>query len=410
MALRNPRRPTIDWITENWLVFLIPVISAVVGWFTNVVAVKMMFHPVDFVGVKPFLGWQGIVPANAIALARTSTDLITTKLINLGQLFENFDADGFSVHMEEAIDEITDQIIAETAAKYAGPMWEGMDENARKAIRAMVRAEVKVVTVKILADMSESIEEILDLTGIVVDQAHRDRALIGQMFQRVGSEEFAFIKRSGAYFGGIFGAVQLGAWITYPAWWVLPVFGFFVGYVTNWVALKLIFEPAEPKKIGPFTIQGLFHKRQQIVAREFATMVSQDVINPDNMVIKMTTGETGDRLFAIIEKRIDELLDKYKTNPMVGSMVPAGEWDTIRAEVMTQIRGEIAKPDGFLHIFTSRAVDVYNELFDRMIALDSASFEGVLRPPFQKDEWKLILAGGVLGMGAGILQVLYLFG
>lgn len=399
----------IDWLTENWLVFLIPFISAVVGWFTNVVAVKMMFHPVDFVGVKP-IGWQGIVPANAIALARTSTDLITTKLINLGELFENFDADGFSTHMDEAIDEITDQIIAETAAKYAGPMWEQMDDGARSAIRAMVRAEVKVVTVKILADMSESIEEILDLTGIVVDQAHRDRALIGQMFQRVGSEEFAFIKRSGAYFGGLFGAVQLGAWLIYPAWWVLPVYGFFVGYVTNWVALKLIFEPAEPKKVGPITVQGLFHKRQQIVAREFATMVSQDVINPDNMVLKMTTGETGDRLFAIIEKRIDEMLDKYKANPMVGSMVPAGEWGTIRDEVMTQLRSEIAKPDGFLHIFTSQAVDVYNELFDRMIALDSASFESVLRPPFQKDEWKLILAGGVLGLGAGVLQVLYLFG
>lgn len=381
-----------------------------VGWFTNVVAVKMMFHPVDFIGIRPFLGWQGIIPANAISLARTSTDLITTKLINLGQLFENFDADGFSVHMDQAIDEIADQIIAETAAKYAGPMWDSMDENARSSIRAMVRAEVKVVTVKILADMSESIEEILDLTGIVVDQAHRDRALIGQMFQRVGSEEFAFIKRSGAYFGGIFGAVQLAAWLAFPAWWVLPAFGFAVGYVTNWVALKLIFEPAVPKKVGPFIVQGLFHKRQQIVAREFATMVSQDVINPDNMVIKMTTGATGDRLFAIIEKRIDEMLDKYKKNPMVGAMVPAGEWDTIRTEVMTQIRSEIAKPDGFLHIFTSQAVNVYNELFDRMVALDSQSFEGVLRPPFQKDEWKLILAGGMLGLAAGVLQVVYLFG
>ena len=73
----------IDLINENPLVLLIPLISGVVGWATNVVAVQMMFHPIEFVGVKPFLGWQGIIPGNAVSLARASTEIITTKLINL---------------------------------------------------------------------------------------------------------------------------------------------------------------------------------------------------------------------------------------------------------------------------------------------------------------------------------------
>jgi hypothetical protein len=33
-----------------------------------------------------------------------------------------------------------------------------------------------------------------------------------------------------------------------------------------------------------------------------------------------------------------------------------------------------------------------------------------LRPVFQKDEWKLVLAGGVIGTGIGALQVVLLFG
>jgi hypothetical protein len=44
-----------------------------------------------------------------------------------------------------------------------------------------------------------------------------------------------------------------------------------------------------------------------------------------------------------------------------------------------------------------------------MVNLDPESFEGVLRPAFQQDEWKLIVAGAVLGLGAGVLQVLYMF-
>jgi uncharacterized membrane protein YheB (UPF0754 family) len=394
----------------DWLVLLIPLISAFIGWGTNVVAVKMMFSPVDFVGVRPFFGWQGIVPANARNLAARSTELITDKLIDLKGLFAAFDAEEFSTHLDKAVDELTDQIIDETAGKYAAEMWENMAESARQPIRQMVRAEVKRVTVEILADMSENIEDILDIQDIVVDAVERDKALVGEMFQRVGDLEFRFIKRSGAYFGLLFGVFQLGAWLIDPAWWVLPAFGFFVGYATNWLALKLIFEPAEPRKIGPWTIQGLFHKRQQAVAQQYAEMVSSQIINPDNMTARMVEGKAGERLFAIIGDRLDEMLDRYRENPMAKMLVPGGDWDKIRTELFERVRDELPKPGGFLHTFTSRAVDVYGELLDRMTELDSVSFEGVLRPPFQQDEWKLILAGAALGLGAGVLQVVYLFG
>ncbi len=45
-----------------------------------------------------------------------------------------------------------------------------------------------------------------------------------------------------------------------------------------------------------------------------------------------------------------------------------------------------------------------------MKALDRVSYEGVLRPAFQQDEWKLIAAGAVLGTVAGVLQLVYIFG
>ena len=56
----------------------------------------------------------------------------------------------------------------------------------------------------------------------------------------------------------------------YDATWVLPVAGFAVGYFTNWVALKLIFEPAAPVNLGCYTLQGLFLKRQHEAAKIIA--------------------------------------------------------------------------------------------------------------------------------------------
>ena len=396
-------------IVTDPLVLLIPFIAAFIGWFTNVLAVRMMFYPVEFFGVRPWFGWQGIVPGHATEMAGLSTELITTKLINLRILFEGFDAKEFSGNLDKAIDEITEQVIEQVASRFGSEMWADLPEEMKDEVRKVFRTEVEAVTVAILADMRDSIEEIIDLKAVVLDAIERDKPWLGEMFQTVGVEEFKFIKRSGAYFGFIFGIVQLFAWLIHPAVWVLPGFGFFVGYVTNWLAIKLIFEPAQPKRIGPWMVQGLFHKRQQEVAREFAAMVDRDILNPDNLVGKMTEGAWGEKLFGIVERRVGELLERYRENPMVKGMVPEDEWGTIRTELFARVREELPKPGGFLYFFTTRAMDVYGELSGRMSELDPESFEGVLRPAFQQDEWKLILAGAVLGFGAGVLQLLYLF-
>lgn len=73
--------------------------------------------------------------------------------------------------------------------------------------------------------------------------------------QRVGAKEFKFIEHSGAYFGFMFGLVQMIIYLFYKANWVLPVAGFFVGYATNYLALYVIFKPILPKKVCCFTFQ-----------------------------------------------------------------------------------------------------------------------------------------------------------
>ena len=46
-----------------------------------------------------------------------------------------------------------------------------------------------------------------------------------------------------------------------------------------------------------------------------------------------------------------------------------------------------------------------DDLCERLQALRSEEFEGVLRPAYQQDEWKLIVTGALLGMAAGIGQL-----
>jgi len=398
-------------IQENWIVLLIPLISAIVGWFTNVVAIKMMFHPIEFFGIPPYLGWQGVIPANALRLAKVSNSLITEKLLSLRELFdETFNADSFTGKLGAVIDDVTEQIIDEVANKHAKAMWDNAGEFMQNKVRQQVRAEVVEVSHAIALDMADDIDSIMDIERTVLEAIERHKALMGEMFYEVGRQEFKFIERSGLYFGFLFGIVQMVVWVLYPAPWILPAAGFGVGYMTNWIAIKLVFAPREPVKVGPITVQGLFHKRQPEVAEAFGRIVATRVLNPDNIVRTVMEGDGAARMNEIVEHRVGELIAKYEAHPMAKLVIPEEQRAALRIEVLDRIKTEWPKPGGFFHTFAGESVDLHGELERRMKALDRESYEGVLRPAFQQDEWKLIAAGAVLGTAAGVLQLVYIFG
>ncbi|MEM6956841.1 MAG: DUF445 domain-containing protein, partial [Myxococcota bacterium] len=301
---------------------LIPFFSAFVGWFTNVLAVRMMFYPTEFIGVwKPFIGWQGLVPANARRLARMSTELILTKLLSLRELFGSFKGEEFADELDAVVDDTSEQILDEV--KKRQPMlWENAGEFMQNQVREGIREKVREVTIRIVDDFGDNIEDVLDLERVVIDAVVADKKLMSLMFLQVGEAEFKFIERSGIWFGFLFGVIQMFVWIRYPADWVLPLAGFFVGYATNWVALKLIFQPRNPTKVGPFVLHGLFHKRQKEVAGEFSKLTAGKVLNADNITSTITTGETAERIFSIVTGRIGELIDEYEKHPMVAMAVP----------------------------------------------------------------------------------------
>ena len=398
-------------IQDNWIVLLIPLISALVGWFTNVVAIKMMFHPVEFVGIPPYLGWQGVIPANALRLAKVSNTLITQKLLSLKQLFdETFSAESFAGKLGAVIDDVTEQVIDEVANKHAKPLWDNAGEFMQNKVREQVRAEVIEVSRTIAMDMADDIDKIMDIEKTVLEAMDRHKALMGEMFYEVGRKEFKFIERSGLYFGFLFGLFQMVIWVLYPIPWILPLAGFFVGYLTNWIAIKLVFAPREPVKIGPMTVQGLFHKRQNEVAEAFGRTVATRVLNADNIVSTVMESDGAAHMNAIVERRIGELISKYEAHPMAALVLPEEKRPALRAELLDRIQTEWPKPGGFFHTFAGESVDLRGELERRMKALDRESYEGVLRPAFQQDEWKLIAAGAVLGTVAGVLQLVYIFG
>jgi uncharacterized membrane protein YheB (UPF0754 family) len=393
-----------------YLLALIPVISGAIGYVTNVLAVRMMFYPMKFIGVKPYLGWQGIVPANAVGLAQRGLALITDRLLRIDEVLAEAEPDDFVKPVEAELEAQTRETVVRQAEERAGPMWGALGDSAKEQVLTTAWEEVRTVSVAVVQRIIGDASQILDLTRIVTRVVKKRPEIMVRMFLEIGHAEFGFIKNSGWWFGLLFGLVQLGVWVVFPAWWILPLFGFLVGYATNWVALKLVFEPREPRRFAGITFQGLFHRRQKEVAAEFARISTEDVFNDQNLFEELGTEEARARIMAIVESEADALLEKYKKHPMAAMLMTPALVDAVRAETLEAVSAELFREGGVLTGVTAQSQKIRDMLHTRMMQLDPDGFESVLRPAFQQDEWKLILAGAVLGGVAGTLQLIYLFG
>lgn len=405
---------------------LMPFISGLVGWGTNVIALKMTFYPLKFWGWEVFrlegqpaglFGWQGIVPAKARKMASDSVDLMTEKLFDVKEIFQRIEIDkasehlkvGFEATMERLIDDIADKYIMEKSTP-----WKRTEAAVKQQITDWAMTELPGFTGGFMGELVENLDDVYDLKDMCVTEMVDNPQLLVDVFTSVGAKELRFIERSGFYFGFIFGCVQTlffrFAGLPSPSIdYSLPALGAAVGYLTNWLALKLIFQPIEPIKImgGRFTLQGLFLKRQREASAKFASKMVASVLHSENIWHHMMTGPKSDGFETLLRKHADDFTGRMVgfTQPLVESYMGAENFVKMRAEIQDITVQEIVNIVEYMHDYTNQALDLETEIRTKMTALPSKEFERVLHPVFEEDEFKLILVGAFLGAAIGAIQM-----
>lgn len=364
----------------------IPVVAALVGYGTNWVGVKMIFYPIRFWGIPikrwpetplGLFGWQGIVPTKVKKMSQRLVDLITTRLLSVKEAFAGLDARHLAGLLEDPV-----LHAIEKDAPW-GEAWS-------MVVKPSLRSTLNTLTRRLQTD----IEQFLDLREVVSTAFARDKVLLGELFQQAGKRELKFLVDSGLSFGFFLGIIQMMLWIIMPTSWSLPLGGALVGYITNWVAIKLIFDPVEPTRVGPFVLQGLFEKRQAEVSDDFSEFLAQRVLNSPRLMEALVDGRHSDRFKAMIRETVPSAVPDSVTEAAVGAF-----------------RKLVHEPESHpVHKYVNEKLDLQDILAKRLKSLTSAEFENLLHPVFQEDELTLIIAGGVLGAAAGALQMFFGWG
>lgn len=394
----------------NWYMLSIPVVAGIIGWGTNILALKMTFYPYNFIGIrwkgKKIIGWQGIVPSKARVLASRSVDMITTKLIDVGEQFSKINPKIVAKEMEPRMLDLTRNIFEEALATEV-PMWKLLSEKQKDIIFKKAVKEIPKVTEEIMSEVREHITEIFNLKKMAVEQLVQNKPLMNRIFLEVGSKEFKFIEYSGFYFGFLFGVLQMLVWIPYREWWILPVGGLIVGYLTNWLALKLIFSPTEPRYFLGMKFQGLFIKRQVEVSKGYSKIIAENIMTMPKIFDAIFNGPSSDKLVRIIEKHVNESIDQTVGYGSVLLRLTSGSdsYERVKSIACQRLVEEIPEHIHLIFDYAKQALDIEHTLDEKMTSLSAEEFVGFLRPVFQEDELKLIIVGAILGLIAGFMQI-----
>lgn len=400
-------------MNDFWLYLSMPFVSAAVGYGTNWVCIKMMCYPINFWGIKPpYLGWQGVVPRRAPHIAGIQVDLMTTKLIKVEEIFRRLDPARIARELEPVMLGMIESITNDVMEVQAPKIWEAMPIRIKQKIYQRAKHDAPEIVAGMMSEIQHRITEVFDLKAMVMDAFIKDRSMLVKMFEEIGHKEFRFVENSGLWFGFIFGFFQMLAWMIYPEPWTLPLAGVIVGYVTNWLALNMIFSPKHPIKIGPFTLHGLFIKRQDEVAVDFGILIAREILNPQNIVNGILKGPSSDKLFTLIQRNVKRTMDEYAgyTKPFIALTLGTERYLEIKDLAVDRIMQRMPEALPLLHAYTEEAMDINTMLRTKMSGLTPEEFEGMLRPAFEEDEWQLIALGAVLGFFVGWIQLVVTFG
>lgn len=410
------------FIADKKGMLLIPVVAAFVGWFTNWLAVKMIFYPINFWGL-PFMqyvegslygfdilqplgliGWQGIVPAKAAQMSYTMVSMVTEKLVDVEQVFKLLVPTEIAALLIKEVPAMASAISSELIPGWA----QNLAESAVPSLPSATLNEVSGVISSYLAGfvqlLQARVDAVIDLKELVVTAMCTDRVVLVDLFRQCGARELDFLVNSGLFFGFLLGVIQMAVWAFYSNPWSITIGGTIVGLATNWLALKCIFEPVEPWFIGPFKIQGLFLQRQHEVSGTFSDYLTSKVLKSERIWDNMLHGAKGPEFNAMLEEYTKTFVLKECAER---GMSTDGMDVQLVEDVCRRVAERLPEHIHVLHDYTDETLGLQELMREKMKLMTPQEFERVLHPIFEQDELTLIISGGVLGALAGYLQQVY---
>lgn len=188
---------------------------------------------------------------------------------------------------------------------------------------------------------------------------------------------------------------------------LIPFISAFIGWFTNWIAIKMLFHPRLPKKILGITFHGIFPKRQKQFAEHLGKLVSKELLSFKDIEEKITHPDNVKKIMPLVDTHIDEFLRNKlsATMPMLSMFIGDKTIAQLKEVFMAEL--EQLFPVLMKNYMNSlqQELDLEQIVIEKVSNFSSDKLEEVLNAIMSKEFKFVEIIGAVLGFIIGLLQI-----
>lgn len=188
---------------------------------------------------------------------------------------------------------------------------------------------------------------------------------------------------------------------------LIPIISAFIGWFTNWIAIKMLFHPREPKKILGITFQGIFPKNQAQFAAKLGKLVGEELLSFKDIADKITHPDNIEKVMPVVETHIDHFLRVKLAEKMPVISMFIGE------KTITELKGVFMEElktlfptlmESYINNL-QQDLDLEQIVTKKVAAFSSDKLEDILNSIMSKEFRFVEIIGAVLGFIIGLLQI-----
>jgi len=185
---------------------------------------------------------------------------------------------------------------------------------------------------------------------------------------------------------------------------ILAVIGGLIGYITNVIAIKLIFRPINPIKIPILNIEiiGMIPKRKLEIASNVAQVIEEQFFCFDDIIENIITEQDKQNIIDYIKVRIKLVLNEKLG--LIPSSIRALVQNYISEIIEDEIRCGVDELSEELIIKSNNRINIKEIVENKINELDLYELETIILQIIKNELKQIEVLGLVLGFFIGIIQ------
>jgi uncharacterized membrane protein YheB (UPF0754 family) len=191
------------------ILLLLPIIAALIGWSTNYLAVKMLFHPRLPLRIMGF-SIQGVFPKRQKQLAEKLGILVADELFSIKDIANKLNELATSEESMEQVGKTIEKTIREKLVKSFPMLAMFLTDEMVEKVTNLFKSELHDFLGKSANDLGEKLEKSVDVKELVrekVEAFSSDK--LEEILFSIMKKEFRFIEVIGAILGFLIGCTQI---------------------------------------------------------------------------------------------------------------------------------------------------------------------------------------------------------